>query len=163
MSSTMVFIGAAPAAVEPLERRVDLVGRGDVGLHPLARSHLHGGDHIGVGGVGHGERELLVVLAQRHGLRVAQELGRDALFQQRQLGVVGRLRERQVELVGERVGEVAPRNHAQAQQDGPDLVARVALLELQRTLEVGAVELAALDQDLTDSLGQFVGIRAVSN
>jgi hypothetical protein len=43
------------------------------------------------------------------------------------------------------------------QQDHADLLARLAFLQLQGALEIGGVELAALDQGLTDSLGQCVG------
>ncbi|MNC88630.1 hypothetical protein D3C83_44630 [compost metagenome] len=93
---------------------------------------------------------------QRHRLGVAQELRRQALLHERQLGKVAGLGERQIELVGEGVGEVAARHHAQAQQDHPDLVARLALLQLQGALEVGGVELAAPDEDFTEALGQGV-------
>ena len=162
MLSTICPMRRLAAAVEPLERRVDFVGRRDVGPHALAGGHLHGGDDIRVGGVGDRERQLLVVLAQRHRLGVAQELRREPLLHERQLREVACLRERQVELVGERVGEVPAGHHAEAQQDHADLVARFAFLQLQGALEVGGVELAAFNEDFAEALGQL-GLPDVSS
>jgi hypothetical protein len=150
--------GRLAAAIQPLERRVDLVGRRDVGTHALARGHLHRRDHERIRRIGDRERQLVFVLTQRHRLRVAQELGREPFFHERQLGEVRRQRERQVQLVGQRVREVAARDHAQAHQHHADFLARLAtLLQLEGSLQVGGVELAALDQDFAYSFRQSDG------
>ena len=151
--------GRAPAPIQALERRLDLVGCRDVGAHALAGGHLHRGEDVRIGGVGDGEGQLVVVLAQRHDLRIAQELGRQALFHERQLGVITGLGQRQVELLGERVSQVATRDHTQAQQDHANLLARLALLQFQGTFEVRGIELAALDEDFADALRQWGAFR----
>ncbi len=123
-------------------------GRGDVGAHALARGHLHGGNHVGVGRVGERHRHFLIVLAQRQRLRLAQELHRQALFHQRQLGIVGRGDGRQPQLQREGIGKVAPRDEPEARQDHADLFPRAGFLHLQGAVEVGGIEFPALDENL---------------
>ncbi len=85
---------------------------------------------------------------------IAQELGGQAFFEKRELGEIAGEGDGDIELVGERIGEVAARDHAEAQEDHPEPFVRFALLELQRPVQVGGVELAALDEDFTEALGQ---------
>ena len=101
-------------------------------------------------GIGHRERELVLVLAQRQRARFAQEPRRDALLEDRKLGIAGGVDERQVELGGERFGDVALRAHAERHQQRAELFAAL-LLHAERALEAGGVELAALDQDFADA------------
>ena len=76
---------------------------------------------------------------------------RHALLEDRELGIARRVDQRQRELRGERVGDVALRHHAQRHQQRAQPLARL-LLEAQGALERGRVELAALDQDLAQPL-----------
>jgi hypothetical protein len=48
---------------------------------------------------------------------------------------------------------------SEALQDHTDLLARFPFLELQRPVEVGGIELAALDEDFTEAFGQWSSFR----
>ena len=85
-------------AVEPLERRLELGGDRDHRAHGAAGDHLERADGVGVGRVGHRERELGLVLAHRERPRFAQEPRGHALFEDRKFGIARRIEERQLEL-----------------------------------------------------------------
>ena len=77
------------------------------------------GDHfervhgVGVGRVGHRQRELVLVFGQRQRMRIAKEARRHALLKNGQLRITGSLDKRQTELQCKRLGNVALRNHTE--------------------------------------------------
>ena len=140
------------AAVQTLERGFELGRDRDHRAHCAAGHHLEGVDRVRVGRVGHRERQLGLVLAHRQRARLAQEARRDALLEDRELGIAGRVDQRQRELRRQRLGDVALRDDAQRDQQRAELLAAV-LLQAQRALEVRGVELAAFDQDFAEASG----------
>ena len=134
-------------AVEALERGLELAWNRDHRLDGAAGDHLERADGVRVGRVGHRERDLGVVLAQRQHARLAQEARRHPLLEDRKLRIARRVDERQRELRGERVGDVALGDDAERDEQRAQALVRL-LLEAQRTLERRRIELAALDQDL---------------
>ena len=64
-------------AVEALERGLELGRDRDHRLHRAPRHHLERADRVLVGGIGHRQRDLAVVLAQRQRARLAQETRAD--------------------------------------------------------------------------------------
>ena len=137
--------------VESLERGLEL-GR-DRHLRPdfAPGHHLEGADGVAVGGVGHRQRQLVLVLGKRQRTRLTQEARRDAFLEDRQLRVAGRLDERHAELVRERLGHIALRDQTQRHQQSAELLV-CFLLEPQCAIEPRGVELAATDQNLADFL-----------
>ena len=140
----------APGAVEALERRVELGRNRDQRPDLATRHHPERADRVRVGRIGHRQRELALVLLHGQRARLAQEPRRDALLEDREFRVAGRVDERQPELRGERFGDVALRAKAERHQQRAELVAAL-LLHAQRALDARGVELAALDQDFAQA------------
>ena len=140
----------AAGAVETLERRVELVGNRDQRLHVAAGHHPERADRVFVGRIGHRERELVLVLAHGQRPRLAQEPRGDALLEDRKFRIARGVDERQAELRGKRLGDVALRAHAERHQQRTELFAAF-LLHAQRALESRGIHLAALDQDFADA------------
>ena len=145
----------APGAVEALERRVELGRNRDQRLHVAAGHHPERADRVAVGRIGHRERELARVLLQRQRARLAQESRRDALFEDRELGVAGDVDQRQAQLRRERLGDVALRAQPERDEQRAELLAAL-LLQPQRALDAGGVELSAGNQDLAEAHGSEV-------
>ena len=143
--------GGAVCAVQPLERRIELARNCDPRLHLAAGEHAKRADRVLVGRIGHREGDLVLVLVERQCARLAQEARRDALLENREFGIAGRVDEREAELERERLGDVALRGQPERDEQRAQLFAAV-LLDAQRAIEPGRVELAALDQDLADAL-----------
>jgi hypothetical protein len=144
-------------AVEALEPRFQLRGHGEARQHAVAARHLDRADGERVRRVGHRHHEALVGLAQRQRLRVAQEAVRDALLEERELGILGGGGHRDPQPLREGVGEVARRNQSQPVQDDAELLARLSLLEAQGALEVGGIEFSAGDEDLAQAAWLALG------
>ena len=125
--------------------------------HPLAAHHLDRADGEFVAGIGHRDDDAFVGLAQRQCLRVPQEPVRDALLEERQLGILGRRGDGDPEPLRQGVGQVAGGNQPQPAQDDAQLLARLAFLEAQRALEVGGIELAAGEEDLAQAARLALG------
>ena len=140
----------AAGAVQALERGVELVGNRDQRLHVAAGHHPERADRVFVGRIGHRERKLVLVLAHRQRARLAQETRGDALLEDREFGIAGGVDERQAELRGQRLGDVALRADAERHQQRAQLFAAF-LLHAKRALESGGVELAALDQNFANA------------
>ena len=100
-----------PAAVQALERGVELRRNRDQRPHRAARDHFERADRVGVGGVGHRERQLRLVLAHRQRARLAQEARRHALLEDRKFGIAVGVHQRQ-----RRVAATAPRRRRAARQ-----------------------------------------------
>ncbi len=137
-------------AVETLQRRLELGRNRDHRLDPAPGDHLERVHRVRVGGVGHRQRELVLIFGQRQRARLAQKPRGDALFENRELGVSGGFDERQVELSRERLRDVALRNDPERDEQRTELLAGL-LLQPQRTLEPRRIELAALDQNFADA------------
>ncbi len=140
----------APGAVEPFERRIELVGNRDHRLHVAAGDELECADRVRVGRIGHRERQLVFVLAHGKRVRFAQEPRRDALLEDGEFRVAGGVDERQAELRGKGFGDVALRAHAERHQQRTELFSAF-LLHAQRAIESRGIHLAALDKDLADA------------
>jgi hypothetical protein len=143
----------AAAAVETLERGVELRWNRDQRPDLAPADHAERSDRVLVGRVGHRQRDLGLVLAQRQRPRLAQEPRRDALLEDGKFRISGGVDERQAELRRERLGDVALRAQPERHQQRAELLVRL-LLQPQRAVETGRIELAPLDQDLADSLSR---------
>ncbi len=102
----------------------------------------------------------MLVFAHRQRARLAQEARRDALLEDRELGISGGVEQRQVELHRERFANVALRAQPERDEQRSESLAAV-LLQAQRALDAGSVELSARNQDLAQahSLGCIHSVR----
>ena len=132
--------GGAPGAVEALQRRVELGRDRDQRLDLAAGHHPEGADRVGIGGIGHRERELVLVLLHRQRVRFAQEARGDALFHDREFRVAGGVDQLQAQLRRERLGDVALRAEGERDEQRAELLAAL-LLHAQRALEPAASSL----------------------
>ncbi len=151
----------AAAAEHALERGLDVGRHADPGQHRLAGEQLHRADRVAVERVGHRDREAVLGLGERQDARLLEEVGAHPLAVQRQVGIVGLARERQLEQLGERLGDVALGDQAELRQQHVEALV-VGLLDPLRAGEPGAVEPAALAQPLAErpvDLGCLVGQR----
>ena len=135
----------AAAAEHALERGLDVGRHADPGQHRLAGEQLHRADRVAVERVGHRDREAVLGLGERQDARLLEEVGAHPLAVQRQVGIVGLARERQLEQLGERLGDVALGDQAELRQQHVQALV-VGLLDPLRAGEPGAVEPAALAQ-----------------
>ena len=140
----------APGAVQPLQRRVELGRNRDQRFHFPARHHPKGADRVLVGGIGHREREFALVLLHRQRARLAQEARGNALLEDRELRVSGRIDQREPQLDRERLGDVALRAKPQRDEQHAKLFPAV-LLQPQRAFDTRGIELSTGDQDLADA------------
>ena len=89
---------------------------------------------------------------QRQRARLAQEARRDALLEDRKFGIAAGVDQRQAELRGERFGDVALGAQAERDEQRAELFAAL-LLQPQRALDAGGIELSAGDQDFAEAHG----------
>jgi hypothetical protein len=83
----------------------------------------------------------------------SQEARRHALLEDRELGIAGRVEHRQLQLLRKALGDVALRDQAERHQQDADLLATF-LLQAQRPLQRGRIQLSALDQQLAQALAR---------
>ncbi len=139
----------AAGAVETLERGVELSGYRHQRLHVAAGDHAEGADRVGVGRIGHRQRQLVFVLAHRERPRFAQEASGNALLEDREFRIAGGVHEREVELCRERLGDVALRADTERHQQRAQPLAAV-LLDAKCALEARSIQFSACDQDLAE-------------
>jgi hypothetical protein len=135
-------------SVKPLDGRFDLAGDGYAAAHAAAGDHLERLDGVPIRGVGHRQHHLLVVLQDRQHPRITKKASAHLLFQDRELRILLLLDQRQAELVRQGIGNVTLCDHSEGDQQRSQAFPRSALLQAQRPVEPGLVELPALDQDL---------------
>ncbi len=143
----------AARAVQPLERRLEVGRDRDQRAHLAAGDHAKRADRVLVGRIRHREPELVLLLAHRQRARLAQEPRGDALLENRQLGIAFGVDEGQSQLRGERLRDVALRRQPERDQQCAEPLAGL-LLQAQRALETRRIELAALDENLAESLSR---------
>ena len=114
-------------AVEPLQRGLEFGRNRHHRPHRAPGDHLERADRVAVGRVRHRQRDLGFVLAQRQRPHFAQEARAHAFVEDRKLRIAGRVDQRQLELRGERFGDVALRDHAQRDQQRTEPLARLLL------------------------------------
>ncbi len=140
----------AARTVESFKRRIELVRNRDQRLYIAAGHHPKRADRVLIGRIGHRKRELMLVLAHGKCPRFAQEPRGDPLLEDWKLRVTGGIDEGQVELRGQRLGDVALRAHAERHQQRTELFATF-LLHAERALEPRGIDLASLEQDFADA------------
>ena len=139
-----------PCAIQALERGVELGRDRDERLDLAAGDHPERADGVGVRRIGHRECELPLVLPDRQRTRLTQEARRNALFEDGEFGIAGRIDERQSQLDRERFRHVALRADAERDEQRAQLFAAF-LLHAQRPVESRGIQLATLDQDFANA------------
>ena len=146
------------AAVKSLQRLVELVGQRDHRSDRPAGHHLECFDGELVGGVDHGQHQLVLVLADRDRARLAEETRADALLENREFGIGVGLDHRDAELQCKRFGHFALRDQAEIHQQlaqtlafGTRTALGIRLLQPKRAIERDRIELATLDEHLAHS------------
>jgi hypothetical protein len=142
-------------AIEALERGIEFRRDGNLRLDLAPGHHAKRADRVAVGGIGHRERKLALILSQRQGARLAQEARGDTFLEDRKFRVAGDVDQREPELRGERFGDVAlgakPATRAACR------VFRRPPLHPQRALDAGGIELSAGYQDFAEAHGLGFG------
>ena len=141
--------GSGAAAVQALERRLDVAGRRDPGLDRLAGEQLHGADRVVIERISHRDREAVLGLGERQDVRLLEKVDADPLALDRQVGKVRGPGERQLEQLRERLGDVALGHQAELDQQAVQALG-AGFGQPQRPREPGRVELALPDEQLPE-------------
>ncbi len=135
--------------VEAVQSQLDLRGQTDGARHWFADGQGHRIQGKGIGRVRHDDDKLRLVLPQREHPRVLEKTQAQGLRRYRQLRVVRRLRQWDVQNLGKRLRQVPLRDQTQASQHAQDRIA--ALLDQPAgSGQVRAPELAALPEEGED-------------
>ena len=141
--------GRGAAAVQALERGLDVARRRDPGPDRLAGEQLHRADRVVVERIGHRDREAVLGLGERQDVRLLEEVDADPLALHRQVGEVRGPGERQLEQLRQRLGDIALGHQAELDQEAVQGLG-AGLGQTQRPREPGRVELALPDQQLAE-------------
>ncbi len=137
-------------AVEPPIGRLEIGRIDDLALDLLADREAHRLAGIVVEGVDHGEHERVAAVGQRQNLLVAQEGAPEPLLEQRRVGEIARRGDAQAQEGGQSVGEVLVRDDAEAGQDVLEPLAALGRDLFGARQRVGG-DLAAREQMLREA------------
>ena len=145
------------AAVEPLQRPLDVAGGHHPALHRPLQQVAQGGGGLGVERVGDGHQQAVAPVGDGDDAVALEELQLQAVRHQRRLGQLARVQQRQAEELGQQAGEVRLGDQPEPGQHQVEALAGLPLRP-ERPVQGQLVQHAAAGQEGGQPLDQtFVG------
>ena len=143
------------AAVEPLQRPLDVAGGHHPALDRPAQQIAQGGRGLRIEGVGNGHQQALAPVGDRNDAVALEERQLQAIRQQRHLRQLAGVHQRQAEEVGKQAGEIRLGDQPEPGQHEIEALARLPLRP-ERPLHRQVVEHAAPRKKVSEPLDEVL-------